>query len=56
MKNRWQQLKFIWEYATHFQTDNAPPLDIIFKFVNDFRVALYKLLFKFSNNLFLILF
>jgi len=35
MKNRWQQLKFIWEYATHFQTDNAPPLDIIFKFVNE---------------------
>ena len=35
MKNRWQQLKFVWEYATHFQTDNAPPLDIIFKFVNE---------------------
>ncbi len=35
MKHRWKQIKFAWEYATHFQTDNAPPLDIIFKFVNE---------------------
>lgn len=26
--------KFIWEYATHLQTDNNPPLELIFKFVD----------------------
>ena len=35
MKQRWLQLKFIWEYATHLQTDNNPPLDLIFKFINE---------------------
>jgi len=33
MKQRWLQLKFIWEYATHLQTDSNPPLDLIFKFI-----------------------
>ena len=34
MKDRWTQLKFVWEYATHLQTDNNPPLELIFKFVD----------------------
>ena len=26
--------KFVWEYATHLQTDSNPPLELIFKFVD----------------------
>ena len=26
--------KFVWEYATHLQTDADPPIELIFKFVN----------------------
>ena len=30
----WIRLKFIWNYATHLQTDANPPLELIFKFVD----------------------
>ena len=34
MSTFWLRAKFIWEYATHLQTDNNPPLELIFKFVD----------------------
>ena len=30
----WIRLEFIWNYATHLQTDANPPLELIFKFVD----------------------
>lgn len=51
MKQRWLQLKFIWEYATHLQTDNNPPLDLIFKFINELDKKEVKTIYhKFSKT------
>ena len=32
LQHFWLKLKFILEYSTHLQTDNNPPLELIFKF------------------------
>ena len=34
MKQFWLKIKFMWEYSTSLQTDNNPPLELIFKFMN----------------------
>ena len=34
MKELFIRAKFVWEYATHLQTDSNPPIELIFKFVD----------------------
>ena len=47
----WIRLKFIWNYATHLQTDANPPLELIFKFVDTLDKKDTKQHIKSFNNL-----
>ena len=47
----WTRLKFIWNYATHLQTDANPPLELIFKFVDTLDKKDTKQHIKTFNNL-----
>ena len=46
-----KRIKFIYEYATHLQTDNSPPLELIYKFINELDKKEAKAIFhKFSKD------
>mgnify|MGYP003304644814 FL=1 len=49
-KHFWLKLKFIFEYSTHLQTDNNPPLKLIFKFIHELDKKDFKKVFKKFNQ------
>lgn len=50
MKQRWLQLKFICEYAKHLHLYDVPPLELIFKFINELDKKDVKKIFSKFNK------